>query len=97
MMRFILKILCAPVIGVLAFFIWFFAFLLNLSSFIFGIAGTVFGILGLLILFLDSVTNGIIVLIIAFLVSPFGLPMLAAWLLGKVQGMRYWIQDRVYG
>ena len=37
------------------------------------------------------------ILVIAFLVSPVGLPMAAAWLLGKLQDLRYAIQDRVYG
>ncbi len=37
-----------------------------------------------------------IVLIFAFLISPFGLPMLAAWLLGKLQDLRYAIQDWLY-
>ena len=95
-MRFLLKIICAPVVAVLAIIAWFFAFLLNLSAFVFGIAGTVFGILGAIILFTGSVMNGIIVLIIAFLVSPFGLPMLAAWLVGGIQQLRFAIQDRVY-
>ncbi len=35
--------------------------------------------------------------IIAFLVSSVGLSMAAAWLLGKVQGLWYWIQDLIYG
>ena len=39
----------------------------------------------------------IILLVIAFLVSPVGLPMAAAWLVGKVQDLRYVIQDAVYG
>ena len=30
-------------------------------------------------------------------VSPLGLPMAAAWLVGKVQDLRYAIQDAVYG
>ena len=34
---------------------------------------------------------------IAFLVSPLGLPMAAAWLVGKVQDLRFAIQDAVYG
>ena len=33
----------------------------------------------------------------AFLVSPRGLPMAAVWLVGKVQDLRYAIQDAVYG
>ena len=40
--------------------------------------------------------NGITLLVIAFLVSPVGIPMAAAWLLGKVQAVRYAIQDWVY-
>lgn len=36
-------------------------------------------------------------MILAFLISPFGLPKAAIWLLGKVQDLKYAIQDRVYG
>ena len=32
-----------------------------------------------------SPQNGVILLVIAFLVSPLGLPMAAVWLVGKVQ------------
>ena len=35
-------------------------------------------------------------LVFAFLISPMGLPTVAAWLLGKVQSLRYAIQDRIY-
>ena len=41
--------------------------------------------------------NGLILLVIAFLISPFGLPKLAFWLLGKVQDLKFAIQDLVYG
>ena len=34
-----------------------------------------------------SVKNGIILLMLAFLISPMGLPMLAVWGLGKLQDM----------
>ena len=30
-------------------------------------------------------------------VSPYGLPMLATWLLAKLHVLRYAIQDRIYG
>ena len=60
-------------------------------------AGTIVGLLGVAVLVTYSVQNGIILLVIAFLVSPMGLPMAAAWLLGKLQDLRYAIQDRVYG
>lgn len=96
-MKFMLKIVFAPVIAALALVIWIFALMLRLSAWFFGILGTVFGILGLAILLLDNVTNGIIVLVIAFLVSPMGLPMLAAWLIGQMQRFRYFMQDAIYG
>ena len=38
----------------------------------------------------------LILLVIAFLISPMGVPTAAAWLLGKVQGLWYAIQDRIY-
>jgi hypothetical protein len=66
-------------------------------SFILGLAGTFLGILGVLVLFTGAVTHGMIVLVTAFLVSPFGIPMAAAWLLGKIQDLRYTIQDHIYG
>lgn len=96
-MKFLLRILFAPVIVILTLIIWTFALILRLSAWVFGIIGTIFGILGLAILLLDSVTNGIIVLVIAFLVSPVGLPMLAAWTIGQMQRFRYFVQDAVYG
>ena len=96
-MKFILTILFAPVIAVLAIVIWILALSLRLSAWFFGILGTIFGILGFAILLLDSVTNGIIVLVIAFLISPVGLPMLAAWLIGQMQRFRYFVQDAIYG
>ena len=96
-MKFLLKILFAPVIVILTLVIWLFALILRLSAWVFGIISTILGLLGLAILLLDSVTNGIIVLVIAFLVSPIGLPMLAAWTIGQMQRFRYFVQDAIYG
>ena len=96
-MRFLLKIVFAPAIALLAGLIWLCGLTLKLSAWVFGMIGTVLGILGLAILLLDSVTNGIIVLVIAFLASPLGLPMLAAWMIGQMQRFRYFVWDTIYG
>ena len=96
-MRFLLKIVFAPAIAILAILIWLCGLTLKLSAWVFGIIGTVLGILGLAILLLDSVTNGIIVLVIAVLASPLGIPMLAAWMIGQMQRFRYFVQDAIYG
>ena len=96
-MKFVLKILFAPVIAALVVLVSALALILNLSAWVFGIASTILGILGLAVLLLDNVVNGVIILVIALLVSPIGLPMLAAWMLGQIQRFRYFIQDAVYG
>lgn len=96
-MKFFLKILFAPVIAILAIIIWLSALMLKLSAWVFGIISTILGLLGLAVLLLDSMTNGIIILVIAFLVSPVGLPMVAAWTIGQMQRFRYFVQDAVYG
>lgn len=89
-MKVILKIVFAPVIAALAIIIWIFALTLSLSAW-------VFGILGLITLLFINTTNGIIILVFAFFVSPVGLPMLAAWTIGQMQRFRYFVQDAIYG
>ena len=66
------------------------------TGMVLGLAALVVALLGVAVLVTYSLQNGIILLAIAFLISPMGLPTAAAWLLGKVQGLRYAIQDRVY-
>ena len=95
-MRFVLKILTAPIIVLLTLIVWIFSALLLCSTFVFGLASTLVGILGVAVLITTSVQNGIILLVIAFLVSPMGLPMIAAWLIRQMQNLRYAIQDSVW-
>ena len=69
--------------------------------FLFGLVGTgsfsPFGILATSLLLTYSPQNGVILLVMAFLISPMGLPLAAIWLLGKVQSLKFAIQDWVYG
>ena len=96
-MKFLLKVMLAPVLVFLAVLIWLCGLTLKLSAWMFGITATILGILGLAILLLDNTINGIIVLLIAFLASPLGLPMLAAWMIGQMQRFRFFIQEAIYG
>jgi len=57
----------------------------------------VIALLGVAVLLTCSLQNGIILLVMAFLISPYGLPMAAIWLLGKMQDLKFAIQDLVYG
>ena len=96
-MRFLLKLLAAPVVLALTLFVWLCMGVLYLSSLVLGVISTIVGLLALAVLVTYSVQNGIILLVIAFLVSPVGLPMAAVWLVSKVQDLRFAIQDAVYG
>ncbi|MEA4921696.1 MAG: CD1845 family protein [Clostridiaceae bacterium] len=73
-MRLILKILVAPVIVVLTIFIWLCALTLRCSASLLGLAGTLLGIFCVLALITAQTTNGIILLVMAFLVSPVEIP-----------------------
>ena len=92
-MKLLLKILAAPVIVVLTVFVWVCVLMLHISALILGLAGTVVALLGLAVLITYSVKNGIILLVIAFLLSPFGLPMLAVRVLGLLQDVNYALRD----
>ena len=49
------------------------------------------------IVYVSGLVLGLISMVMAFLISPYGLPMAAIWLLGKVQDLKFAIQDLVYG
>lgn len=96
-MKFVLKILFAPVVAVLAVFIWLCSILIRLSGMALSIVSILFAVTGIVYMITESMAKGCIGLVIAFLLCLFGLPMLAAWLLGCLQQFRYAIQDKVYG
>ena len=97
LMKLLLKIVAAPVILVLTLFVWLCAGLVYISGLVLGLVSIVLGLAGVAVLITYSPQNGIILLVLAFLVSPYGLPLAAIWLLGKVQDLKFAIQDAVYG
>ena len=48
-------------------------------------------------LVLGLFSTGVILLVMAFLISPMWLPLAAIWLMGKVQSLKFAIQELVYG
>ena len=97
LLKLLLKIAVAPVILVLTVCIWLCVWLVYISGLILGVISTVIALLGVAVLITYSPQNGIILLVLSFLISPFGLPKAALWLLGKVQDLKYAIQDAIYG
>ena len=89
-------LIAAPLVIALTLFVWICTILLYCTGMVLGLAALVVAVLGVAVLLTYSPQNGIILLVIAFLISPMGLPTAAAWLLGKVQDLRYAIQDKIY-
>ena len=89
-MKVLFRLLTSPIVLV----VWLCAGLLYVSSFVFGLAGAALSVLAVLIILAGSLKNGIIVLLIAFLVSPIGLPMLAARILTGLQDLRNALVNR---
>ena len=97
MMKLLLMIVAAPIVVALTLFVWICLGLVYVSGLVLGLISTIIALLGVAVLITYSPQNGLILLLIAFLISPMGLPLAAIWLLGKVQDLKYAIQDKVYG
>ena len=78
-------------------FVWICVGIVYISGLVLGLISMVIALLGVAVLLTCSLQNGIILLVMAFLISPYGLSMAAIWLLGKVQDLKFAIQDLVYG
>ena len=93
----LLMIVTAPAILMLTIFVWLCTGLIYISSLVLGLLSTVIALLGVAVLITYSPQNGAIWLVMVVLISPRGLPLAAIWLLGKVQSLKFAIQDWVYG
>ena len=96
-MKFILKILFAPVV----FLLWLLCGLcsigLKLSAAVLGILAIVFAGAGIITVLSGAILKGCTGLAIALALSPHGIPMLAALILARLYGLRLWLTETVYG
>lgn len=84
-MKILLKILLMPVTLIVSLFIWICAGLISCSAFVFKIASGLLSLVAVTVMITNSVMNGAILLFVAFLISPLGLPLLAVKILGGLQ------------
>ena len=96
-MKVLLKILFAPVIAVLSVFIWLAAKIVQAAAIVLNFIAVATALGAICILIDGRTAHGVAGLIAAFLLTPFGLPLLSIILLGQVQKFKFWLQDRVYG
>ena len=92
----LLGILLGPVVLVLKLLNLFLAFAMAVSSTVLGIVSALLGLLAVLVWFAPSWQNGLGMLIMAWLVSPLGIPLAAAWVLGGLERLEGWVVERVY-
>lgn len=84
-MRFILKTILFPVILIMSIMISFSKFIVSISGVILGLLAVLI-VLGSLTCFIQNApTTGIQALIIAFLLSPYGLPKIAIWIIAYLE------------
>ena len=84
-MKSIFKIVTAPITLLIDLFTWFCVGMISCSAIIFRLVSSMIALFALVVLITDSTKNGFILLVLAFLVSPMGLPMLAVKLLSGLQ------------
>ena len=94
-MRLFLKILSLPFILVTWILYGACKLIVLISGVILSIMSGVSLVAAVVMLFKAGVIPGVAALLIAFLISPYGIPKLAAWLTGKLGGLNYALRDFV--
>lgn len=94
-MRLVLKILAVPFILITGLLYGVCKLFLILSGMMLGILSGLALLASIGILISSGWLPGLICVCIAFLISPFGLPKIAAWMTGKLGGVNYALRDFV--
>lgn len=84
-LKLLLMIAVAPIVIALTLFVWICLGLVYVSGLVLGLISMILALLGVAVLITYSPQNGLILLLMTFLISPMGIPLAAIWLLGKVQ------------
>ena len=92
----LLGILLGPVVLALKLLNLFLIFVMAVSTTVLGIVSALLGLLAVLTCFALSWQNGLGMLIVAWLVSPLGIPLVAAWALGGLEKLEDWVVEKVY-
>lgn len=92
-MRRVLKLIALPFLLATGLLYLLCKFLVILSGTLLGIISGIVFLASLVLFFTVGLWAGFSWLVIAFLISPYGLPMAAAWLTGKIGGVNYMLRD----
>ena len=93
----ILKILTAPVMVALSLLAAMVTFLFCVASAVCELGCIVLTLLSLILFIGGQTVGGIVFLVLAFLVSPFGVPAIAEWLVDKLHSAKFAMRDFITG
>ena len=96
-MRLIGKLLALPLCWLRGFFIWYVNFWWSFPGAVLGILSGIIFLAALVLFFVAGFLPGLAWLMIAFLISPYGLPLAAAWLVGIIGGTNSALKDFIFG
>ena len=93
----VLKILAAPVMVALSLLAAMVTFLFCVASAVCEMGCIVLTLLSLILFISGQTVGGIVFLVLAFLVSPFGVPAIAEWLVDKLHTAKFALRDFITG
>lgn len=93
----ILKILAAPFVVALTLLVAIVSFLYCVASALCHIGCVVLTLLALVLFIGGQTVGGIVFLVLAFLVSPLGVPAIAEWLVDKLHSAKFALRDFITG
>ena len=93
----VLKILAAPVMVALSLLAAKVTFLFCVASAVCEMGCIVLTLLSLILFIGGQTVGGIVFLVLAFLVSPFGVPTIAEWLVDKLHSAKFALRDFITG
>lgn len=89
----VLKILAAPFVVALTLLVAIVSFLYCVASVLCHIGCVVLTLLALVLFIGGQTLGGVVFLVLAFLVSPFGIPAIADRLMDRLYSLKYSLQD----
>ena len=93
----VLKILAAPLVVALTLIVAIVSFLYCVASALCHVGCVVLTLLALVLVIAGQVLGSVVFLVLAFLVSPFGIPAIADRLVARLRSLNYTLQDFITG
>ncbi|WP_409968029.1 CD1845 family protein [Bengtsoniella intestinalis] len=91
-MKCLLKIVLFPITFALSLVLSIAKFLLIFGGGLLGLVASLGFLVGLFLLITHEVTGGVLFLVLSYLISPYGLPLLGAWIIAQVEGFNDWLR-----